>query len=77
VISYNGNNLWPSPTDADVLYFEYGTYFASFGTNLYRYDDARESVTYTRSSFDGIDSLSFNPADPTVMYLGLSEVHVS
>ncbi len=77
VILYNGNQLWPSPTDADVLYFEYGTYFGGFGTNLYRYDDARESVSYTHSSFDGINSLSFSPADPTVMYLGLSEVQVS
>lgn len=76
VILYNGNRLWPSPTDADVLYFEYGTYFGGFGTNLYRYDDARESISYTHSGFDGIDSVSFSPADPTIMYLGLSEVHV-
>ncbi len=77
VILRNGNTLWPSPTDADVLYFEYGDYFGGFGTNLYRYDDARESVSYTHSSYDGINSLSFSPADPTVMYLGLSEVQVS
>jgi photosystem II stability/assembly factor-like uncharacterized protein len=77
VILYNGNRLWPSPTDANVVYFEYGTYFGGFGTNLYRYDDARESVSFTHSSYDGIDSVSFSPADPSVMYLGLSEVHVS
>ena len=77
VILYNGNPLWPSPTDADVLYFAYGTYFGGFGTNLYRYDDAQGSVTYTHSTFDGINSVAFSPADPSVMYLGLSEVHVS
>jgi photosystem II stability/assembly factor-like uncharacterized protein len=76
VILYNGTPLWPSPTDANVLYFAYGTYFGGFGTNLYRYNDAREFVSYTHSGFDGINSLSFSPADPTVMYLGLSEVHV-
>lgn len=72
----NGDQLWPSPADADVLYFEFGTYFGGFGTDLYRYDDVRESVTHTHSSFDGIDSLAFSPADPAVMYLGLSEVQV-
>jgi photosystem II stability/assembly factor-like uncharacterized protein len=76
VTLYNGNRLWPSPTDADVLYFEFGTYFGAYGTDLYRYNDARETVTWTHSSYDGIDSLAFSPADASVMYLGLSEVHV-
>lgn len=76
VTLYNGTDLWPSPTDADVLYFAFGTWFGGYGTDLYRYDDARESVTSTHDNYDGIDSLAFSPADPTVMYLGLSEVQV-
>jgi photosystem II stability/assembly factor-like uncharacterized protein len=76
VTLYNGTPLWPSPTDPDVLYFMFGTYFGNYGTDLYRYDDARESVTWTHDHYDGIDSLVFSPADPSVMYLGLSEVHV-
>jgi hypothetical protein len=68
---YNGNHLWPSPTDPAVVYFEYGTPFE--GTDLYRYDDAHGFVSQTHSNFDGIDSVAFNPADPTVMYLGLSD----
>jgi photosystem II stability/assembly factor-like uncharacterized protein len=68
---YNGTNLWPSPADTDVVYFEFGTYFS--GTDLYRYDAGSGAVSSTHSNFDGIDSLSFSPADPTVMYLGLCE----
>jgi photosystem II stability/assembly factor-like uncharacterized protein len=73
VTLYNGTSLWPSPADTDVLYFEFGTWFGGYGTYLYRLDDARQTVTSTHSGYDGIDSLVFSPADPTVMYLGLSE----
>lgn len=75
----NGATLYPSPVNADVVYFTYGSWYHGFGTNLYRltaalYGAQQERLTYTHSSFDGIDSIAFNPADPSVMYLGLEEV---
>ena len=73
VTLYNGTELWPSPVDPDVVYFEFGTSFAGFGTDLYRYDDATGSVSWTHNAYDGINSVSFHPADPAVMYLGLVE----
>jgi len=77
VTLYNGTSLWPSPANPDVLYFEFGTWYGNYGTDLYRYDDTRESVTWNHNDYDSIDSLAFSPADPTVMYLGLEEVQVS
>lgn len=69
----NGTDLWPSPADRDVLYFAFGTWFGNYGTDLYRYSAASGTVSSTHSGYDGIDSLVFSPANPNVMYLGLSE----
>ncbi|WP_029138473.1 sialidase family protein [Nakamurella lactea] len=74
----NGTDLYPSPTDRDVLYFVYGTWYAGTGTNLYRFDTSmngrNQRLSFTHNTYDGIDSIVFNPADPRVLYLGLSEV---
>ncbi|MFE9653433.1 WD40/YVTN/BNR-like repeat-containing protein [Micromonospora sp. NPDC006431] len=69
----NGTPLWPSPVDPDVLYFEYGTWFGGYGTDLYRYDASTGRLTSQHNSHDGIAGLAFNPVDPQVMYLGLVE----
>ena len=60
------------PTDANVVYFTFGTSFAGYGADLYRYDDATGQVTKTHNTYHGIPSIGFNPADPGVMYLGLA-----
>ncbi|MFV8132941.1 WD40/YVTN/BNR-like repeat-containing protein [Streptomyces syringium] len=72
----NGTLLAPSPVDPDVLYFEYGTYFQGYGTDLFRLDAATGKVTKTHNTYDGISAIAFNPAQPKVMYLGLEEVRV-
>lgn len=70
---YNGNPMWPSPVDPDVLYFEFGTWFGGYGTDLYRYEASTGRLTSQHSSYDSIASVAFNPVDPRVMYLGLVE----
>jgi hypothetical protein len=73
VTLFNGTPLWPSPDDADVLYFDFGTWFGNYGTDLYRYDAATQGVTVNHNSYDDVSSVAFSPANPRVMYLGLVE----
>lgn len=61
------------PTDADVLYFVFGTYFDGYGTDLYRYDADGDAVTFTHNANDDVNALAFNPGAPEVIYLGLTE----
>ena len=58
------------PTNPNVLYFVFGTYFQQYGTDLYRVD-ANGGVTLTHNGNDGVNSIAFTNDDPTVMYLGL------
>jgi photosystem II stability/assembly factor-like uncharacterized protein len=67
----NGPVMAAHPTDANVLYFVFGTYFQGYGTDIYRYDAASQTVTTTHNSYDDVDVIAFSPADPRVMYLGL------
>lgn len=68
----NGALLAPHPTDADTVYFVYGTSFASYGTDLFRYNARRDTLSMTHNTEDGIPSIAFNPSDPRVMYLGFA-----
>ncbi len=72
----NGTLLAPSPTDANVLYFAYGTYYQDYGTDLFRLDTATGKIGKTHNAYDGISAIAFNPARPKVMYLGVEEVRV-
>ena len=72
VILPNGVPMAGHPTDANVVYFSYGSSFGGYGADLYRYDDATGQVTKTHNSYHGLPSMAFNPADPTIMYLGLA-----
>ncbi|QFY13533.1 dispase autolysis-inducing protein [Nonomuraea phyllanthi] len=69
----NGPLLAPHPTDPGVLYFDFGTGWSSLGTDIYRYDSRRDRVTINHNSYDRVTSISFNPANPKVMYLGVAE----
>jgi hypothetical protein len=68
----NGALLAPSPTDANVVYFVYGTSWAAYGTDLFRYDARRNNLSLQHNDYDGIKSISFNPRDAKVMYLGFA-----
>ena len=69
----NGNRMWASPADPDLLYFSYGTSFANFGADLYRFRPSTGELSKNHNRNDGIPSLAFNPSDPTILYLGLAE----
>ncbi|WP_371404521.1 hypothetical protein OHA10_02405 [Kribbella sp. NBC_00662] len=69
----NGNKMWASPVDPDLLYFSYGTSFANFGADLYRFRPSTGELSKHHNRNDGIPSLAFNPSDPKILYLGLAE----
>ena len=68
----NQELLAAHPTDPNVLYFVFGTYYQGFGTDIYRYDQTTTKVTKTHNKYNDISALTFSPADPKVMYLGLT-----
>lgn len=72
VILINGPTMAAHPTNADVVYFSYGSSFQGYGADLYRYDDTTHAVTKTHNPYHGLHAIDFNPVDPGVMYLGLS-----
>lgn len=68
---YNGNHMFPHPTDPNVLYFVFGSNFGNYGTDLFRYDHKDGKITLTHNKWhDTI--VAFSPADPSFLYLGLS-----
>lgn len=68
----NGPVMAPHPTNPNVLYFVFGTYFQGYGTDLYRFDARKKKVTKTHNDYHDVSSIAFNPADPSVIYLGLT-----
>ena len=68
----NGTLLAPHAANPDILYFVFGTSFQNYGTDLYRYDHATATVTKTHNSYDEISSIAPSPADPSILYLGLT-----
>ena len=68
----NGPVMAAHPTKPNVLYFVFGTYFQGYGTDIYKYDARKKKVTKTHNSYHDVSSIAFNPADPSVMYLGLT-----
>lgn len=68
----NGTLLAPHPTNPDILYFVFGTGYADYGTDIYRYDQAQGTVTKTHNSYDEVSSIVASPADPAILYLGLT-----
>lgn len=68
----NGNLLVPHPTDIDVLYFVFGTNYADYGTDIYRYDHAGGQLTKNHNDYDEVSAIVASPADPSVLYLGLT-----
>ena len=72
VILPNGVPMAAHPTNANVVYFSYGSSFQGYGADLYRYDDTTGQVTKTHNDYHGLPAIGFNPADPSFMYLGLA-----
>jgi hypothetical protein len=70
----NGALIAAHPTDPNVLYFVFGTYFQAYGTDLFRYDAAANALRVSHFDYDDFDAIAFSPADPSVMYFGLESV---
>lgn len=68
----NGPLLVADAADADVAWFVYGTWYADYGTDLFRYDHT-DGLTQTHNPYDTIGAITFSPVDPKVLYLGLTE----
>ncbi|WP_170319477.1 sialidase family protein [Polyangium spumosum] len=68
----NGTLIVPHPTDAAVLYFVFGTGYNDYGTDLFRYDHGTGVVTKTHNGYDGVSAIVASPADPKLLYLGLT-----
>lgn len=71
----NGVLLVAHPTNANVVYFEFGTHFQGYGTDIYKYDHATGLVTKTHNVHDDVSSIAFSPANPSVMYFGLTSTN--
>lgn len=69
----NGPLMAAHPTNSNVLYFVFGTYFQGYGTDIFRYDAASRTLTKTHNDHDDVGSITFSPADPSIMYLGIVE----
>ncbi|SEG97955.1 hypothetical protein SAMN05444920_111125 [Nonomuraea solani] len=69
----NGPLMTAHPTNPTVLYFVFGTGWSGIGTDIYRYDGRQKKVTTNHNSYDRVTSIAFNPASPSVMYLGVAE----
>ena len=70
----NGPTMAAHPTDPNVLYFVFGTYYADYGTDLFRYDASTKTLTMTHNRHHDVNAIAFAPGDPDIMYLGLEHV---
>jgi hypothetical protein len=68
----NGTLLVPHAKNPNVLYFVFGSYFNDYGTDLYRYDHVIGQVTKTHNAYDEVSAIVASPADPNLLYLGLT-----
>lgn len=66
----NGPVMAANPATPHVVYVVFGTYFGGYGTDIYRIDARTKDVTTTHNDYDDIQSIAFNPAKPSLMYLG-------
>ena len=67
----NGPVMVAHPTDANRLYFVFGSYFQGYGTDLFDFDASTGALLIHHHPFDGIDGIAFSPDDPAVMLFGL------
>ena len=76
VVLINGPTMAVHPVDPNVIYFTYGICVSvsdDNGTYIYRYDAMDDQLTWTHNLYNEVTAITFNPQDPSLMYLGLSE----
>ncbi|WP_412542650.1 hypothetical protein R8Z50_09220 [Longispora sp. K20-0274] len=69
----NGAQLWPSASNVNELWFEYGQSYANYGTDLFKWSATTGLVTSTHNNEHEITAIAFNPTYPGTMYLGLAK----
>ncbi|HEX8253984.1 MAG TPA: hypothetical protein VF846_12625 [Thermoanaerobaculia bacterium] len=70
----NGPTMAAHPTNRELLYFVFGTHIFQYGTDLFRYDAASNSLTMTHNNFDDINAIAFSRKHPALMYLGIETI---
>ena len=70
----NGPTMAAHPTNRDVFYFVFGTFFQGYGTDLFRYDLATRELTMTHNGSDDINAIVFSRRMPSLMYLGVESM---
>lgn len=70
----NGPVMAAHPTDPNVLYFVFGTFFSNYGTDVYKYDARTGRVVTRHNAYPDVNAIAFSKTNPGVMYLGL-ETH--
>jgi hypothetical protein len=73
----NGMPLFAHPTDANLLYATFGTYFQGYGTDIFRYDGSTDTLTLTHNAFHDVIAIAFLPGDPSWMYFGITSEQIS
>lgn len=72
MILVNGTLIVPHAANTNVLYFVFGTYFNQYGTDIFRYDHATGMVTKTHNAYHDVSAIVASPADPNLLYFGLT-----
>lgn len=68
----NGVPMLADPADPKGLYFEFGTYYAGYGTDVFHLDATTKMVTKTHNPYDDMNVFVASPADPTFLYFGVT-----
>lgn len=71
VVIRNGPVMAAHPTDPNVLYFVFGTYFSNYGTDIYKLNAGTNTLQIRHNQAEDVDAIAFHQLDPTVMYFGL------
>lgn len=67
----NGPVMTAHPTDPNVLFFSFGTFFQGYGTDIYRFDARTGRTEIRHNDYHDVDAIVFGRSNPDVMYLGL------
>ena len=67
----NGSVMAAHPSNADVLYWLFGTPSFDYGTDVYKVDVSAGAPTKTHNGYDKMSAIAFHPGDPSILYLGV------
>ena len=68
----NGPTMAAHPTNRDVVFFVFGSFFQAYGTALFRYHAWSDRLTVTHNSYQEVTAIAFSRVQPNLMYLGVA-----